>query len=88
MAPNPIADGHEQQDKDVLVYDAPGFFAPDSRVPRWLQSVATDLFSFVILHYFVWGCPSSSCSTSSTRWGRVLLANTCPDLGVLIVFQL
>ncbi|EGZ24864.1 hypothetical protein PHYSODRAFT_486821 [Phytophthora sojae] len=57
MAPNPIADGHEQQDKDVLVYDAPGFFAPDSRVPRWLQSVATDLFSFVILHYFVWGVP-------------------------------
>ncbi|KAE9063251.1 hypothetical protein PF005_g28456 [Phytophthora fragariae] len=35
----------------------PGFSPQDTRVPRWLQNVATDLFSFVILHYFVWGVP-------------------------------
>ncbi|KAE9004846.1 hypothetical protein PR003_g18686 [Phytophthora rubi] len=57
MSPNPIVECHEQQSEDVLVYDAPGFFPQDTRVPRWLQNVATDLFSFVILHYFVWGVP-------------------------------
>jgi hypothetical protein len=57
MAPNPIEQQLEQDDKAVLVYDAPGFFAPDSRVPRWAQNLLTDVFSFVILHYFVWGVP-------------------------------
>lgn len=57
MAPNPIVEDQDQQDKDVLVYDAPAFFAKNSRVPRWMQNLLTDVFSFVILHYFVWGVP-------------------------------
>ncbi|KAG3111940.1 hypothetical protein PI125_g8672 [Phytophthora idaei] len=55
MAPNEKS--QDQQDRDVLVYNAPGFFANDSKVPRWMQNLLTDVFSFVILHYFVWGVP-------------------------------
>ncbi|KAL4109860.1 hypothetical protein PRIC1_001555 [Phytophthora ramorum] len=58
MAPNAVTEERTPpQGKDVLVYDAPGFFAKDSNVPRWVQSLLTDIFSFVILHYFVWGVP-------------------------------
>ncbi|KAF4034192.1 hypothetical protein GN244_ATG13834 [Phytophthora infestans] len=57
MAPNATEKLHDEEDRGVLVYDAPGFFANDSKVPRWIQSLVTDVFSFVILHYFVWGVP-------------------------------
>ncbi|POM70527.1 Diacylglycerol O-acyltransferase [Phytophthora palmivora] len=57
MAPNLVVADREQEHKDVLVYDAREFFAKNSRVPRWMQNLATDIFSFVILHYFVWGVP-------------------------------
>ncbi|KAF4133411.1 Diacylglycerol acyltransferase domain-containing protein [Phytophthora infestans] len=40
-----------------LVYETPGFFSEDSRVPQWAQNLATDLFSFVTIHYNVWGVP-------------------------------
>ncbi|KAL3656367.1 hypothetical protein V7S43_018741 [Phytophthora oleae] len=52
-----MAENKDPQDGEALVYDAPGFFADNSKVPRWIQSLATDMFSFVILHYFVWGVP-------------------------------
>ncbi|RMX68612.1 hypothetical protein KXD40_003464 [Peronospora effusa] len=40
-----------------FVYETPGFFADDSRVPQWAQNLATDLFSFVTIHYNVWAVP-------------------------------
>ncbi|EEY54640.1 2-acylglycerol O-acyltransferase, putative [Phytophthora infestans T30-4] len=40
-----------------LAYETPGFFSEDSRVPQWAQNLATDLFSFVTIHYNVWGVP-------------------------------
>ncbi|RLN62092.1 hypothetical protein BBJ28_00025144 [Nothophytophthora sp. Chile5] len=43
--------------EDVLVYELPGFFAEDSRVPAWVQGLLADLFSFVTIHYNVWGVP-------------------------------
>ncbi|ETK93704.1 hypothetical protein, variant 3 [Phytophthora nicotianae CJ01A1] len=57
MAPNAIEKSQDHQEQDVLVYDAPGYFVNDSKVPRWMQNLLTDAFSFVILHYFVWGVP-------------------------------
>ncbi|ETI53836.1 hypothetical protein, variant 2 [Phytophthora nicotianae] len=57
MAPNAIEKSQDHQEQNVLVYDAPGYFANDSKVPRWMQNLLTDAFSFVILHYFVWGVP-------------------------------
>ncbi|KAG7379272.1 hypothetical protein PHYBOEH_012005 [Phytophthora boehmeriae] len=63
MAPDPKTQTSEKGDdltpqrKDVLVYDTPGFFAEDSRVPLWAQSLITDVFSFVTTHYFVWSWP-------------------------------
>jgi hypothetical protein len=47
----------ETQSDAPFVYEAPGFFAEDSRVPQWAQSLATDLFSLVTIHYNVWGVP-------------------------------
>lgn len=40
-----------------FVYETPGFFADDSRVPQWVQNLVTDLFSFVTIHYNIWGVP-------------------------------
>lgn len=40
-----------------FVYETPGYFADDSRVPKWMQSLATDLFVFVTIHYNVWAVP-------------------------------
>ncbi|KAG6954945.1 hypothetical protein JG688_00012124 [Phytophthora aleatoria] len=46
-----------QKEDTPFVYETPGFFSEDSRVPQWAQSLATDLFSFVTIHYNVWGVP-------------------------------
>ncbi|KAG7384006.1 hypothetical protein PHYBOEH_009670 [Phytophthora boehmeriae] len=51
------SDNQSQHRQDVLVYDAPGFFAENSRVPLWTQNLLTDLFSFVTTHYFIWSWP-------------------------------
>jgi hypothetical protein len=60
MAPERKTQGREDptsRHKDVLVYEAPPFFAENSNVPQWVQNLLTDVFSFVTVHYFVWSWP-------------------------------
>ncbi|CAH0481181.1 unnamed protein product [Peronospora belbahrii] len=40
-----------------FVYETPGFFAEDSRVPLWAQTLVTNVFGFVTIHYNLWGVP-------------------------------
>ncbi|CEG45545.1 diacylglycerol o [Plasmopara halstedii] len=46
-----------EKEKNPFVYETPGFFADDSRVPKWIQGLATDLFGFVTIHYNFWPLP-------------------------------
>ncbi|ETM53411.1 hypothetical protein F442_03241 [Phytophthora nicotianae P10297] len=52
--PDHTTKDRDATDGNLLVFEAPGFFKPNSKVPQWMQNLSTDAFSFAVMHYFAW----------------------------------